>query len=371
MFDLLVSEDGTPHFPVFWSLEPKRVSGFDFNHLSFDENIDVAFLWTQAPLDCGFLLENEDDPKRLRQNLAIMPPKANVPRTLVDENSMKRWLKKARGDPAAQASEGKPTSSTTEQRKKQRLDAKGDAQSKLKSIGESQVGMKKAPQGPKLQPIPTTATPSAQPVSQPQTSSLPPSLVEKWWALFNNFGGRARVNNVGMRNEVKDMALKIKDMSQKVGATETSFQRIAELEKESAKTKTNITATQEAKQTLENEHNEMNSRYSDVVAEQEKLSKGLADVVVEKEKLGNDLAEVLAQKKKLAEEKTRTDANMEALQKEISVHHARGFHNAIAQVKCLNPTVNVEGVGVLKQIVDGKLVEESDNDEEWELFFCL
>ncbi|KAJ1422699.1 Acetyl-CoA carboxylase [Sesbania bispinosa] len=66
MSDLLVGEDGTPHFSLFWSLESRRVSGFKFDQLSFDEKIDVAFLRNQAPIDCGFLLENEDLPARLR-----------------------------------------------------------------------------------------------------------------------------------------------------------------------------------------------------------------------------------------------------------------------------------------------------------------
>ncbi|KAJ1419373.1 hypothetical protein SESBI_15122 [Sesbania bispinosa] len=97
MSDLLVGEDGTPHFPLFWSLEPRRVTGFDFNKLSFDEKIDVAFLRNNAPIDCGYLLENEDLPARLRQTLDKMPPKADVPRTLVNEKAMRRWLKKAGG----------------------------------------------------------------------------------------------------------------------------------------------------------------------------------------------------------------------------------------------------------------------------------
>ncbi|KAJ1409044.1 hypothetical protein SESBI_23068 [Sesbania bispinosa] len=52
------------------------------------------------------------------------------------------------------------------------------------------------------------------------------------------------------------------------------------------------------------------------------------------------------------------------MQKEIAIQHTRGFHKAIDQVKVLNPVVNVEGVGVFKKIVEGKLVDESEDEEE-------
>ncbi|KAJ1381589.1 phosphate ABC transporter ATP-binding protein [Sesbania bispinosa] len=54
----------------------------------------------------------------------------------------------------------------------------------------------------------------------------------------------------------------------------------------------------------------------------------------------------------------------EGSNKEVAILHAQGFLKAIEQVKVLNPTVNVEGVGFFKKIVDGKLVEESEDEEE-------
>ncbi|KAJ1384483.1 Protein priB, partial [Sesbania bispinosa] len=68
-----------------------------------------------------------------------MPPKADVPRTLVNEKAMRLWLKKAGGDPGGQGSEGQanqPANSTTERRKKLRLDVHGDAQSKQNDTNE-------------------------------------------------------------------------------------------------------------------------------------------------------------------------------------------------------------------------------------------
>ncbi|KAJ1416856.1 hypothetical protein SESBI_17011 [Sesbania bispinosa] len=271
--------------------------------------VEVAFLRNQAPIDCGFLLENEDLPARLRQSLDKMPPKVEVPRVLVDEKAMRRWLKKAGGDP-------------------------------------EQTG--------------ATAQPSTQPSA---SASLPPVLNDKWWALFNNFecpdGGEVNsifdrrflvdqiiarefnkkedwswVNKVGMRNvgkqlmsmgmqtaffgyyfdsgmnsmdkELKDWAQKIVELSEKVKANESSSQTIATLQQ------------------------------------------NLLD----------------AQTKSSLEAKAKTDIDLEALQKEIALQHAHGFHKAIAQIQCLDPDVITEGVGVFKRIVEGKLVDESDDDEE-------
>ncbi|KAJ1421452.1 hypothetical protein SESBI_13670 [Sesbania bispinosa] len=125
MSNLLVGEDGTPYFPLFWSLDPRRVPTVKFDQLSFDEKIDVAFLRNQAPIDCGFLLENEDLPARLDK----MPPKATVPQVFTNEKKLKRWLKKAGVDPSAPTMQ--TVIPTNERRKKQKLDA---------SIGNQQMG---------------------------------------------------------------------------------------------------------------------------------------------------------------------------------------------------------------------------------------
>ncbi|KAJ1426767.1 hypothetical protein SESBI_10017 [Sesbania bispinosa] len=155
----------------------------------------MIFLRNNVPIDCGFLLENEDLPARLHQSLDKIPPKADVPQTLVNEKAMRRWLKKAGGDPGAQASENQPTASTNERRKKQKLDVQGDAQSKIKATEEKHHVVKVTPTIP--QPQPNMNPPAVQkqlgahmPLgSQIPSSSLPPSMFDKWWALFNNFEG--------------------------------------------------------------------------------------------------------------------------------------------------------------------------------------
>ncbi|KAJ1405791.1 hypothetical protein SESBI_25554 [Sesbania bispinosa] len=301
MSNLLVGEDGTPHFPLFWSLEPRRVSGFNFDQLSFDEKIDVAFLRNQAPLDCGFLLENEDLPARLRQSLDKMPPKEDVPRVLVNEKSIRRWLKKAGGDPGAQGSENQPPASTNERRKKFPVEQviarefnKMEDRSRVNKVGMRNVGKHLMTMGMQ--------------------------------AAFFGYCFDSGLNS--MDKELKDRALKIQELTEELKAIESSTQTISSLEQSLLDAKTKLT-------TVKNE-----------------------------KKAPEDLAEVVVQKKHLAEDKVKSDLDIDTLQKEISIQHARGFHKAIDHVKILNLAVDYEGVGVFKKIVDEKPVDESEDEEE-------
>ncbi|KAJ1404522.1 hypothetical protein SESBI_26507 [Sesbania bispinosa] len=131
---------------------------------------------------------------------------------------------------------------------------------------------------------------------------------------------------------------------------------IASLEKSLLEVKTKLTAVENKKKAAEIRCSELDTKYSDAVAEQVKLKKDFDDAVIEKDKLAQDLSDAIEQKKVRAE-------SLDTLLKEVVVLHAKGFHKAIDQVKFLNPTVNVEGVGVFKKIVDGELVEESEDEE--------
>ncbi|KAJ1425143.1 hypothetical protein SESBI_11258 [Sesbania bispinosa] len=359
---------------------------------------DVAFLRHSAPIDCGFLLENEDLLDRLRQILDKMPPKADVPRTLVNEKAMRRWLKKAGGDPGGQGSENlanQHANSTTERRKKEKLDVLGDAQSKQNATNEEQP-VKVTLTAPQSQANTNPSTvvkqagAHASSGAQGPSSSLPP-LGDKWWTLFNNFEGpeggevnsifdhrfnveqvvarefnkkedRTRVNKVGMHNvgkhlmtmgmktaffgycfdnelnsmekELKDSSLKIQELTEKLKVAESSTQTIASLEQSLLDAKTKLTTAENEKKAIEVKYADLGAKYSTATAEQ------------------------------LEEDKTKLEADLEALQKEIAIQHTRGFHKAIDQVKVLNPAVNVEGVGVFKKIVEGKLVDESEDEEE-------
>ncbi|KAJ1417831.1 putative kinesin-like protein KIF9 [Sesbania bispinosa] len=203
----------------------------------------VAFLRNNAPLDCGFLLENEDLPDRLRQILDKMPPKATVPRTVVNEKAMRCWLKEAGGEPDGQNTGGnvnQPAVSINERRKKQKLDIQGENQSKptTTEAGPTKTVVQNVP--PQQPTTKTTSIPtqtgthtSSGAQGQADSSSLPP-LGDKWWTLFNNFEGaegsevnsifdhrfnvervvsrefnkkedRTRVNKVGMRNVGKHL----------------------------------------------------------------------------------------------------------------------------------------------------------------------
>ncbi|KAJ1422487.1 hypothetical protein SESBI_12980 [Sesbania bispinosa] len=278
-----------------------------------------------------------------------------------------------------------------------------------------------APQASRPPPHPQSSeNPAGMPnqTSAPQSSGTQSSITsiptDKWWCLFNNFLGSegsevtsifyhrfpveqvvgrefnkkediAWVNKVGMRNvgkhlmtmgmqtsffghcfdnalnfvekEMKDRSLKIQDLTGKLQATESATQTIASLEKSLQEAKTKLTATETEKTVAEARCLELETKHSEAVAEKVKLKKDFDDIVVEKDKLAQDLSDATEQNKQLT-------GSLEALQKEVAILHAQGFLKAIEQVKVLNPIVNVEGVGVFKKVVDGKLVEESEDDEE-------
>ncbi|KAJ1438228.1 hypothetical protein SESBI_03125 [Sesbania bispinosa] len=295
-----------------------------------------------------------------------MPPKADVPRVLVNEKSMRRWLKKAEGDPGAQGSENQPAASTNERRKKQKLDVQGDAQSKKKEANEEQPIAKVTPTPP--QPQESMNPPTAQKQvgahtssgAQVPSSSLPPAMADKWWALFNNSEGpeggevnsifdrrfpveqviarefnkkedRSRVNKAGMRNvgkhlitmgmqtaffgycfdsrlnsvdkELKDRALKIQELTEKLKAVESSTQTIASLEQYLLDAKTKLTTAENEKKATEVKYAELEAKYSTATAEQVKLKKEFDDVVAEKDKLAQDLAGSLCKKNSLQKTK--------------------------------------------------------------------
>ncbi|KAJ1392663.1 hypothetical protein SESBI_35620 [Sesbania bispinosa] len=286
-----------------------------------------------------------------------MPLKADVPRVLVNEKCMRRWLKKAGGDPGAQSSENQPTVSTNERRKKQKLDVHGPEGGEVKSIFDQRFNVEQ---------------------------------VVAW--EFNKKEDRSRVNKVRMRNigkhlmtmgmqtaffcycfdnglnsvekELKDCALKIQELTEKLKATESSTQTTASLEQSLLDAKTKLTAAENEKKTADVKYAQLEAGHSTTTVEHVKLKKDLDDAMAEKKKLGQDLSEAIEQKKQLAEDKAKLDVDLDALQKEIAIQHARDFHKAIDQVKVLNPTVDVEGVGVFKKIVEGRLMDESKDDEE-------
>ncbi|KAJ1427895.1 hypothetical protein SESBI_09280 [Sesbania bispinosa] len=325
---------------------------------------DVAFLRNSAPIDCGFLLENEDLPDRLRQILDKMPPKADVPRTLVNEKAMRRWLKKVGGDPGGQGSENlanQSANSTTERRKKQKLDVLGDAQSKQNATNEEQPA-KVTLTAPQFQANTNPSTVVKQAGARASSgahgpsSSLPP-LGDQWWTLFNNFEGPEG----GEENSIFDHRFNVEQVVAREFNKKEDKTRV---NKSLLYTETKLTAAENEKKVVEVKYADLGAKYSIATAEQLKLKKDLDDDVAKKNKSIQDLSTAIEQKKQLEEDKTKLEANLEALQKEIAIQHTRGFHKAIDQVKVLNPVVNVEGVSVFKKIVEGKLVDESEDEEE-------
>ncbi|KAJ1405739.1 hypothetical protein SESBI_25652 [Sesbania bispinosa] len=355
-----------------------RVPGFNYDDLTFDEKIDVAFLRNSAPLDCGFLLENEDLPDRLRQILDKMPPKATVPRTLVNEKAMRRWLKEAGGEPDGQGagatSHPQPDVSISERRKKQRLDTQGEQQSKMKTKQDDPTTTtipNQPTQQPATNPNPvltqTGAHPSSGAQGQTSSSSLPP-LGDKWWTLFNNFEGPegSAVNSIfDHRFDVERIVSReFSKKEDRTRALESSAQTISSLKQSISEDENKLTSAENAKKiaedekkTAEKKYDDLNTKFLDVTTEQSQLKKDLAAAVSEKKKACEDVL-------LMSEQKGQLEADLKALQAEIAIQHARGFRKAIEQVKVLNPVVNVEGVGVFKKIVDGNIVDESEDEDE-------
>ncbi|KAJ1418373.1 hypothetical protein SESBI_15873 [Sesbania bispinosa] len=322
-------EDGTPHFPLFWSLEPRK-------------------------------------------------------------------LKKAGKDPGAQGLEQQPGASHNKRRKKQKLDTQSEAQSVKKVANEEPTMVKVTPTSlPQSQPSTNTSNVQKQTGTHIDVSSIFDHRfpVEHVIAReFNKKEDRSRVNKVGMRNvgkhlmtmgmqtyffgycfdvglnsvdkELKERSLKIQELTGKLKATESSAQTIASLEQFLLDARTKFASIENEKKTAKAKYAELEVKHSTATAEQVKLKKDLDDVVAEKVKLTQDLVEAIEQKKQLSNDKAKADFDLEALQKEIAIQHATGFHKAIDQVKVLNPEVVVDGVGIFKKIMEGKLVDESEDDEE-------
>ncbi|KAJ1421317.1 hypothetical protein SESBI_13750 [Sesbania bispinosa] len=332
--------------------------------LSFDEKIDVAFLRNQAPIDCGFLLENEDLPARLRQSLDKMPPKTSVPQVITNEKALRHCLKKVGVDPSAPNSEIQTTVPANERRKKQKLDtSRGNQQQQTETVGDamgSNLDGSRPP--PKPQAYRNTQTQTSGHTSSEPQGSITSIPADRWWCLFNNFRGTkgsditsifdhrfpvdqvvgrefnkkeyiARVNmrNVGKHlmtmgmqtsffgycfdsalnsvdKEMKHRALKIQELTVKLQATGSATQTIASLEKSILEAKTKLATTETEKTAAKTRCSEFETKYSDVVTEQVKLKKDFDDVVAVKVKLSQDLSDASEQNKQLTD-------SLDALQK--------------------------------------------------------
>ncbi|KAJ1414861.1 hypothetical protein SESBI_18537 [Sesbania bispinosa] len=157
--------------------------------------------------------------------------------------------------------------------------------------------------------------------------------------------------------ELKERTHKIQELTEKLKASESSAQTITSLEKSLLECKNKLTTAENDKKAADIKYNDLNTKYSDVVAQQVQLRKDLEATVGEKSKACEDLLEV-------SEQKVQLEVDLKALQAEVAIQHARGFRKAIDQVKVLNLAANVEKVGVFKKIVDGRIVDESEDEDE-------
>ncbi|KAJ1413154.1 hypothetical protein SESBI_19917 [Sesbania bispinosa] len=320
--NLLFSSDGTPHFPLLWSLEPHKVPQVDLDTLSEGDKVAVKWLRKQDLPDCSALLENEDNPAGLQTLLGNMPPKSQTTKTM---------------DEVAMETEGKPLHHA----KKQKIDDGGK------------------PEGKDPNPPPSG---SNQNTASNTIPNPVPGNSDKWWALLNDFEGstsdigsifdhrfpigqivekhlnqqedRVRVHRAGMKNLGKKL--------QSSGAQMAFFglcvdQYVGSAEKEMKKA---LLKNKELTDKLKN------------------VEGGMKTI----ERLRTDL---LAKNKNLVAEKDSLVAELGDIKAEVAVQHTAGFEKVVSQLKFLYPNLKVDEIGAFKHVVDGKLVDILvDEDEE-------
>ncbi|KAJ1428909.1 putative transmembrane protein [Sesbania bispinosa] len=332
--DLDVGSDGTPHFPLFWSLEPHRVPKVDLNTLSEEDKAVVEWLREQDLIDCSALLENEDNLVGLQTLLGNMPPKSQTTKTM-DEVAMLKALRarerKAKaaeknnassvdclGTGQVQGDGGNPTS----QRKKQKVDDGGN------------------PGGANLKPP-----------SSGSTQNATRAQMAFFGLCVDQYVGNAE-------KELKNLLLKNKELTEKLKNAEGDIKIVERL-------KTDLQDSEKKNTDLLTEKGTWDEKFSNIEKKNEDLKKKNDDLLAENKNLGNKVSTLTSEKKELINGKELVDAEIGDLKAQIAMHHTFGFEKAVGQVKFLYPDLKVDEVGAFKHVVDGKLVDIIvDEDEE-------
>ncbi|KAJ1384908.1 hypothetical protein SESBI_42120 [Sesbania bispinosa] len=403
--NLLFNLDETPHFPLFWSLEPHKVPQTPLSVLSEEDRAAVEWLREQKNVDCCALLENEDNPAELQTLLGSMPPKSQTTKTM-DEVAMLKALrakeKKAKatekntassveclGTGSVQGDGGNPST----QRKKQKIDDgsnPGGASSKTPPSGSIQN---------------TTGNPLPNPTF---------GSSEKWWALFNDFEGgtsdvgsifdrrfpvdqivekhlnrkedRTRVQKARMRNigkklqssgaqmaffglcvdqyvgsaekELKNLILKNKELTEKLKNVEGDMKTVERL-------KTDLKASETKNTELLAEKSTWDEKFADLGKKIGYLQKNNDDLVAENKNLGSKVSTLTTEKETLVAEKDSLLVELEDTRAQVAMQHTVGFDKVVTQLQFLYPDLIVDEVGAFKHVVDGKLMDiVVDEDEE-------
>ncbi|KAJ1390998.1 hypothetical protein SESBI_37017 [Sesbania bispinosa] len=102
--NLLFSTNGEPKFPLYWTKNPNRMLGIEFNKLFDLEQQDALFLQSHYPVNCSFLLEKEGDKDALRPYIE-MSKKSDSFVSQMDTKAMKAFSKVGKRKQGPQGSE--------------------------------------------------------------------------------------------------------------------------------------------------------------------------------------------------------------------------------------------------------------------------
>ncbi|KAJ1378242.1 hypothetical protein SESBI_48046 [Sesbania bispinosa] len=403
--NLLFDSNGSPHFPLFWSLEPHKVPQTPLSLLSEEDRAAVEWLKKHKNIDCSALLENEDNPAGLQALLGSMPPKSQTTKTMDEMEMIKALRARERKTKAAEKS-GAPSVECLGTGQAQGDGGKTSPQRKKQKVSDGSN-----PGGANSKPPPSSTTQNA--TSNALPNPLPGSS-EKWWTLFNDFEGassdvgsifdrrlpidqivekhfnrkedRTRVHKAGMKNiskkiqsvgaqmaffglcvdqymgsaekELKNLLVKNKKLTEKLKNVEGDIKIVERL-------KADLQASEKKSTDLLAEKNTWDEKFSNLEKKNEDLQKKYDDLLVESKNLGNKVSTLTTEKKDLAAEKESLTAELEDTKAQVAMQHTAGFEKAVSQLQFLYPDLKVDGVGAFKHIVDGKLVNiVVDEDEE-------
>ncbi|KAJ1410237.1 hypothetical protein SESBI_22152 [Sesbania bispinosa] len=345
--------DGTPHFPLFWFLEPHKVPKFSLDLLSDEDRAAVEWLREREPIECSALLENEDNLAGLQHLLGRirnMHPKPQVTKTMDDVAMLKALRAREKKAKVAEKKEsvtveltgikqaGPEGGTSSSQRKKQNVD----------DGGNYQIAFNQKPQ-------PSSNT--QNPTNYPPNSSPIPANADKWWALFNDFevAPKTKVGSIFDRRfpieSIVEKHLNRKEDRSRVNkATEAEMKIVERL-------KTDLVSCEKRNTELLAEKVTWDEKYSN-------LEKTHQDTVTEKKTLENTISTLTAEKQELASGKELVDAELEDVRAQVAMQHTSGFEKAISQIQFLYPDLKIDEVGAFKHIVDGKLVDIIVEDDE-------
>ncbi|KAJ1375962.1 hypothetical protein SESBI_50442 [Sesbania bispinosa] len=366
--DLLFNSDGSPHFPLFWSLEPHKVPQTPLSLLSDDDRNAVEWLRKQKNIDCAALLENEDNPVGLQTLLGNMPPKSQTTKTM-DEVAMLKALRAKERKAKVVAEKNTATSVEYLGTGPEQGDGEGAfcATQKAKKLKKGAI-----PEGP-----------SSKVGSIFDRRFLIGQIVE---TKLNQKEDRIRVHKAGMKNlgkkiqssgaqmaflglcvdqyvasaekELKKALVKNKELTDKLKSVEGDMKTVERLKTDLKASETKNTELVAEKETWDEKYSNMKKAYEDAVAEKKSLEET-------NKTLETSVTTLTAENKDLVIDKDSLVADLGDTKVEVAMQHAAGFEKAVSQLKFLHPDLEVDKVGPFKHIVDGKLVDiVVDEDEE-------